>query len=138
MKLVLIIKNYNNCFEKDVFCLVNWDKEKVLSPHEEHTSDLQFLCSHALPLSAKETLCWARLIMKFKYDMCVLHTARISNVDIVMFLNRIGKTVCFKLAKEIERDVFSFSWARDMSIWGIKPYCCLLIIFKGLLYLGYR
>ena len=107
MKLVLIIKNYNNCFEKDVFCLVNWDKEKVLSPHEEHSSDLQFLCSHALPLSAKETLWQARLIMKFKYDMCLALGSAM--LILSCFVNRIGKTVCFKLAKEIEKDVFAFS-----------------------------
>ena len=36
----------------------------------------------------------------------VLHTARISNVDSVMFVNRIREMVSFELGKEIEKDVF--------------------------------
>ena len=35
----------------------------------------------------------------------VLHTARISNADSVMFMNGIRKMVSFELGKEIERDV---------------------------------
>ena len=34
----------------------------------------------------------------------VLHTARISNVDSVMFANRIREMVSFELGKEIEKD----------------------------------
>ena len=36
----------------------------------------------------------------------VLHTARISNVDGVMFVIRIRDMVSFELGKEIEKDVF--------------------------------
>ena len=36
----------------------------------------------------------------------VLHTARISNVDSVMFVNRLREIVTFELGKEIEKDVF--------------------------------
>ena len=36
----------------------------------------------------------------------VLHTARISNVDSVMFVNRLREMVSFELGKEIEKDVF--------------------------------
>ena len=36
----------------------------------------------------------------------VLHTAKISNVDSIMFINRIRKIVGFELVKEIEKDVF--------------------------------
>ena len=36
----------------------------------------------------------------------VLHTARISYVDSVVFVNRIKKMVSFELSKEIEKDVF--------------------------------
>ena len=136
MKLVLIIKNYNNCLEKDVFRLVNWDKEKVLSPHEEHTSDLQFLCSHTTVSQRNSMLSKAHYEVQIWHVSCILLGSAM--LILSCFANRIRQTVCFKLAKEIEKDVFAFSWARDMSIWGIKPYCCLLIIFKGLLYLGYR
>ena len=36
----------------------------------------------------------------------VLYTARISNVDSVIFVNRIIEMVCFEFGKEIEKDVF--------------------------------
>ena len=36
----------------------------------------------------------------------VLHTARISDVDSVMFRNEIREIVSFELGKEIEKDVF--------------------------------
>ena len=35
-----------------------------------------------------------------------LHIVRISNVDSVMFVNRIREIVSFELGKEIEKDVF--------------------------------
>ena len=36
----------------------------------------------------------------------IVHTSWISNVDSVMFLNRIREMVSFQLGKEIEKDVF--------------------------------
>ena len=36
----------------------------------------------------------------------VLRTARISNVDSVMFVNRLRKMVSFELGKEIVKDIF--------------------------------
>ena len=36
----------------------------------------------------------------------VLHTVRISNVDSVMFVNRLREIVSFELGNEIEKDVF--------------------------------
>ena len=36
----------------------------------------------------------------------VLHTARISNVDSVIFVNTIREMVSFELGKEIDKDVF--------------------------------
>ena len=36
----------------------------------------------------------------------ILHTAKISNVDSVMFVYRIREMVSFELCKEIENDVF--------------------------------
>ena len=35
-----------------------------------------------------------------------MHTARISNVDSVMFVNRIREMASFELGKEIKKDVF--------------------------------
>ena len=40
------------------------------------------------------------------YMTCVLHTVRISNVDIVTFVNKISEMVSFELGKEIEKVVF--------------------------------
>ena len=69
-----------------------WDKNK-----SNRTSHLRILRSNALPLSE----------VNYEVHMTrVLHTARISKVDSVMFVNRIREIVSFELAKEIERDVF--------------------------------
>ena len=40
------------------------------------------------------------------YMTCVPHTARISNVDIVVFVNKIREMVSFELSKETEKVVF--------------------------------
>ena len=40
------------------------------------------------------------------YMTCVPHTVRISNVDIVTFVNKIREMVSFELGKEIEKVVF--------------------------------
>ena len=70
-----------------------WDKEKILSPHEESNlrpSDVSYVSE-----------------VYYEVHMTrVLHTARISNVDSVMFVNRIREMVSFELGKEIEKDVF--------------------------------
>ena len=61
-----------------------WDKEKILSPHEESNLRPSDLRSDALPLSHKDSS-----VSGVYYEVLmtrVLHTARISNVDSVMFL----------------------------------------------------
>ena len=61
-----------------------WDKEKILSPYEESNLRPSDLCSDALPLSHKDSS-----VSKVSYEVlmtCILHTARMSNVDSVMFL----------------------------------------------------
>ena len=81
-----------------------WDKEKILSPHEESNLRPSDLRSDALPLSHKDTS-----MSEVYYEVLmtrVLHTARISNVDSVMFVNRLREMVSFELGKEIEKDVF--------------------------------
>ena len=58
------------------------------------TSDLRIPRSDTLPL-------------RLYSDMTrVLHTARISNVDSVMFIDRLREMVSFVLGKEIEEDAF--------------------------------
>ena len=71
--------------EKDVFRLVtSVGQRKILSPHEESNLRPSDLRSDALPLSHKDSS-----VSGVYYEVLmtrVLHTARISNVDGVMFL----------------------------------------------------
>ena len=64
-----------------------WDKEKILSPLMRiQTSDLWIPHSDALPLSHREST-----VSKVYYEVhmtCILHTAMISNVDSVTFVDR--------------------------------------------------
>ena len=59
-----------------------WDNETILSPHEELNLRPSDLHSNALPLSTDST------VSEVYYEVqmtCILHTARISNVDSGMF-----------------------------------------------------
>ena len=58
-----------------------WDKEKILSPHEESNLRPLDLRSDALPLSHKDSMMSENL----NHMTCVFHTTGISNVDSVMF-----------------------------------------------------
>ena len=63
-----------------------WDKEKIQSHYEESNLrplDSVLRCSNQW---ATETPLWARSIMT-----CILHTARIGNVESVMFVERIRR-----------------------------------------------
>ena len=71
---------------------------KILSPHEESNLRPLDLCSDALPLSPKDSL-----VSEVYYEVLitrVLHTARIRNVDSVMFLIEIVEMVSFELSEE--------------------------------------
>ena len=68
------------------------------------TSDLWIPRSDALPLSHRDSM--VSEVYYKGYMTCVLHTARISNVDIVTFVNKIREMVSFELGKEIEKVVF--------------------------------
>ena len=66
------------------------------------TSDLRILRSDALPLSRRDTT-----VSEVEVHMTrVLHTAGISNVDSVMFVDRIREMVSFELGREIEKDAW--------------------------------
>ena len=62
----------------------------------------------------------------------VLHTARISDVDSSMFVNRIRKMVSFELGKEIRKDVrlvLSIFFSNRAQTYHLpyssyKPYIC--------------
>ena len=71
---------------------------KILSPHEESNLRPSDLCSDALPLSHKDSL-----VSEVYYEVLithVLHTARICNVDSIMFLIEIVEMVSFELSEE--------------------------------------
>ena len=76
--------------------------------------------SNALPLSHKDSTVEAA-----HYEVHitrVLHTARISNVDSVMFVDGIRGMVSFELGKEVKKDVYRLV----TSMGQIKIYSCLL------------
>ena len=67
-----------------------WDKEKVLSLHEESNlrpSDSALRCSTSEP----QSLSGEQGPLRSSYMTHVLHTTRISYVDSVVFVNRIKK-----------------------------------------------
>ena len=81
-----------------------WDKEKILSPHEESNLRPSDLRSDALPLSHQDSS-----MSDIYYEVLitrVLHTARISNVDSVMFLIEIVEMVSFELDEELRKMFF--------------------------------
>ena len=74
--------------ERYIFFVLSraWDKEKIQSHYKESNlrpSDSVLRCSNQW---ATETPLWARSIMT-----CILHTARIGNVESVMFVERIRR-----------------------------------------------
>ena len=73
-------------------------QRKILSPHEESNLRPSDLRSDALPLSHKDTS-----MSEVYYEVLitrVLHTARINNVDSVMFLIEIVEMLSFELGEE--------------------------------------
>ena len=77
------MKNYERC----VFVSSRpWDKENILGPHQESNLRPSDLRSDVLALSLRDSS-----VSEVYYEVHmtrVLHTARISNVDSVMFLDR--------------------------------------------------
>ena len=86
-QVLLAINILDRRLRKMFFHLVNeHGTKKVLSPHEESSLRPSDLRSNALPLSHKDSL-----VSGVYYEVLltlVLHTARISNVDSVMFLTQ--------------------------------------------------
>ena len=73
------------------------------------TSVLRIPRSDALPLSHRDST--VSEVYHEVHMTGVLHTARISNVDVVMFVNRIRQMVCFELGKKL----FSSSHVPDKT-----------------------
>ena len=87
------------------------------------TSDLQILQSNAPTLSQQDSV----VSKAYLEDMThILHTARISNVHSIMFVNRLTEMVSFELSEETEKDVLCLV----MSVGQRKknlPYLFILI-----------
>ena len=80
------------------------------------TSDLRIPRSDALPLSHRDST-----VSEVYYEVHirrVLHTARISSVDSVMFGNRIREMESFDLGKEKEKDIFRLftNWSLILNV----------------------
>ena len=79
-----------------------WDKGKILSLHEEsNLRPLDFQCSTTKP----QRLYGERGLLQSSHDMHP-NTARISNVDSIMFVIRLKEMVTFEFSMETEKDVF--------------------------------
>ena len=76
-------------------------EEKILSSHGELNLRPPIPRSDALPLSHRDST------VSGVYYEILKHTARISNVDSLMFVHRMRKMLSFELSKEIDKDVFS-------------------------------
>ena len=79
-----------------------WNKEKILGLHEESNlrpsqSDSALRCPNTEPQTTVSEVYYE------VYMIRVLCIARISNVDSVMFVNRIREIASFELGKEIEQ-----------------------------------
>ena len=93
-----------------------WDKEKVLSPLEESRLRPSYSALRYLPLSHRDFT-----VSQVYYEVHmtrVIHTAKISNVYSVMFVNRITEMVSFELGKVIEKDVVRFVMSAICPLMG--------------------
>ena len=115
------MKNYERC----VFVSSRpWDKENILGPHQESNFRPSDLRSDVLALSHRDSS-----VSEVYYEVHmtrVLHTARISNVDSVMFLDRNSRDGKFWARSRIKKDVFSSCHKCGTkkyfkSPWGIEP-----------------
>ena len=80
-------------------------KKKILSPHEEsNLRPSDSMLRVALPLSYRDTM--VSMVCYEVHITCILHSARISSVKSIMFVNRTRGMVSFELGKEIAKDVF--------------------------------
>ena len=81
--------------------LLHWTKKTFWVSMRIRPSDSVPQCSTTEPqnLHGEQGPLWS------SYITCILHTTRISNVNSIMFVNRIREMVSFKLSKEIKKDI---------------------------------
>ena len=105
--------------KKDVFHLIMSAGQR--SPHEESNLrplDFALWCS----TTEQQRLYSERGPLWSSYLTCILHTARISNVDSVMFVYRIREMASFELGKEIKEDVFRLVMSVGQGMGNILCY----------------
>ena len=91
-------RRFSSCHEHET-------KEKFWVPMRNQTSDPRIPRSDALPLRHSRD----STVSEVYHEVHVtgaLHTAKISNVDSVMFVNTIREMVSFELGKETAKDIF--------------------------------
>ena len=104
---------------KDVFHLIMSAGQR--SPHEEsnlRSLDFALWCS----TTEQQRLYGEGGPLWSPYLKCILHTARISNVNSVMFVNRIIEMASFELGKEIKKDVFCLVMSVGQGMGDILYY----------------
>ena len=105
--------------KKDFFHLIMSAGQR--SPHEESNLrplDFALWCS----TTERQRLYGERGPLWSSHLKCILHTARISNVDSVMFVNRIREMASFELGKEIKEDVFRLVMSVGQGMGDILCY----------------
>ena len=109
--------------EKDVFYLFMSMGQRKNSEFPWGIEPQTFRNLHSVMLYHwdTETLLWVRSLMRF-----TLHTSRISNVNSVVFVNRIREVVSFELGEEIKKDVFCLimSIGQRKTFWVPKKVNC--------------
>ena len=115
---------WNKCVLRKMFFVFSqaWDKEKFWVLMRNRTSDFRIPRSDALPLSHRDST-----VSEVYYEVHmtrVLHTAKISDVDSVMYVNRNSRDGKFWARWRTKKDVF-----RLVTSWVLKPRRTSRIIF---------
>ena len=124
--------------KKDVFRLVTsvGQRKNFWVPMRNRSSDLRFLRSDPLSLSQR---LHGKRFYKEVHMTRTLDTARISNVDSVMFVDiKIREMVSFELGKEIKKDIFRLfsSMGQRKNFWVPSRHPNLTSQNKRLKYWG--
>ena len=119
-KMWLPVNDVQAKIQREMFFVLSraWDKEKkIWVPMKNRTSDLRIPRSDALPLSHIDSTV-SEVYYEVHMMIHVLHTARISNVDSVMFVDRNkrdGKSEGLRFDSSLGLRFFSLYYARDKT-----------------------
>ena len=119
-KMWLPVNDVQAKIQREMFFVLSraWDKEKkIWVPMKNRTSDLRIPRSDALPLSHIDSTV-SEVYYEVHMMTRVLHTARISNVDSVMFVDRNkrdGKAEGLRFDSSLRLRFFSLYYAHDKT-----------------------